>query len=327
MKNVPALVIAYASSDEVTSKNLLNTSNMATTNRFDRLCHFKRHFLFFFLCGQNTCLPRERIFSCVPTIFSLFVIITSEIRLTAKRFKNLEMEQGFILHCLLLCNMFPSFVAAIESFRMPNGIQIFLQTFRMIVEYLEDRTPTKINWTNVQKRINFKFIKAYLCYFVVVFFRLVIKSPVFGRRYELWSSFLWFYRSATILHAVFYIDLLRFLISSMAHSVESQRKALKKKRSFELNELIEIVNIVKYHHYQVGECLKIINDYFGPIFVAIAIDSIFTLTNTGYWFFHHWMKDTTVFVLFRKYLLNSFYSIRMILFPWDSNFLKLYTFP
>lgn len=275
---------------------------MEATSKVDRLCHFKRHFLFFFLCGQNSCLPRERFFSYVPTIFSLFIIFLSEIRLTEKRFKNLEMEQGFILHCLLLCNMFPSLIAAIESFRMPNGIQYFLQSFRMIIEYLETRTPTKINWKNVQKRISLKFKKAYLCYFVVIFFRLVIKSPVFGRRYEMWSSFLWFYRSATILHAVFYVDLLRFLISSVSHGIESQRKALKKKDSVELNELIDIVKTVKYHHYQVCECLQVINDHFGRIFVAIAVDSIFTLTNTGYWFFHHWVKETTVYVLFRKYI-------------------------
>lgn len=272
---------------------------METTVHTDKLCRFKRYFLFFSLFGQNIFRP-ENVFSYIPSILSLVLIILCKFRLTAKEFKDIDFEHKFVLYSLVVLNMLPILIAVLESFRMPKGTQYFMKIFDTIIEYLETKTSTKINWTKFQRRIALRFKMIFFCYIITALFRLSFRTPMHGRRYELWSTALRFYRTTTLLHIMFYVDLLNFLLSSVTSSVKAPTEALQEKQCFESKDVIKILKLVKLHHFQVWECFQVINEYFGRIFVAITLDSVYTILNTGYWTFYLWMSGQSTFVLLRK---------------------------
>lgn len=284
----------------------------------DKPHRIKRYFLFFCLFGQNVYLPENcpkiRFLSYISSIFSLFLIVLCQFRLGATKFKSIESEHTFILFALWVFNMIPSVVAAIESFRMPKKTQYLMEIFGNVTRFVEMRSLMKIDWKKFQNQMSLRFKVIFFCCIVSIFFRLIFRSPFYGRRSELLCIVLWFYRAATLLHVIFYIDLLNFLFSLVTSVVETQRKVLREKIFPEPDEVTKIVNVLKCHHFQVWECYRVINQIFGRIFIAVTLDSVCTITNTGYWAFYLWIQGQNVFILFRKYFLH------LIHFFYVSNF-------
>lgn len=266
---------------------------------------FKRYFTFYSLFGQNLCSPKKlrkpRAISCIPSILSLLVIVSCEVFLCCKRYEGIKSEFVSVLYSLMMMNMFPSLVAAVESFRMPKGTQQFIRIFNAVIEYLETRTPTKIAWKRIKRQISWRFRIVLGCYVISFVFRLIFISPTYGRWHEFWYTILWFFRTTTILHIIFYVDLLNVILSSVTSSVEIQRKLLSEQLNFRSKKVIQIVNQGKYHHFQVWECFQVINKYFGKILIASTIDSTYTVTNTGYCVFFLWMEGQDILIIFRKY--------------------------
>lgn len=275
---------------------------MEPTVRTNKLYQFKRYFQFFFLFGQDIKnMPNKRILSYIPAIVSLILVVFSESRLIAKDFSGIEAEHGIMLHSLMIVNMLPSLVAAVEIFRMSKGTQYFAKIFNIIIDGLKSKKSVKIEWKNVQKKIWSKILIIIVWYFLVIFFRFASRSPLYGRRYEIWSSILLFYRTASVFHTIFYVELITFLITTVTSDVEAQRQILAKKVFFDLKCVICIMKVVKLQHFQIWHCCQAINEHFGIIIIAIMIDSLFTVTVYGYFAFFFWDNDENLIVTIRKY--------------------------
>lgn len=276
---------------------------MKSTRQIDEMYQFKRYFQFFFLSGQNTIIPAsdKRVSSYIPTIVSLIVILLCEIRLAAKNFSGIEAEHAVMLHSLVILNMFPCLVAALESLRLSKGTQYFIEIFDIVIRRLEKRTSAKIAWKNVRKQTLSKIIVITVCCFLTTCFRFASRSPLNGRRFEIWATFLLFYKTASVLHITFYVDFLTFLISSVTSSVEVQRQVLRKKVFFDLKKVIYIMKLAKLQHLEIWECNREINRHFGTITIAIMIDSMFTITVSVYFGFFFWINDESFTVTIRKY--------------------------
>lgn len=281
---------------------------MNSTSGSIRLHRFKRHFFCFFILGQNACHPtnvtRKRFIHYLPSIFTLLLVLHSEYTLMTKRFKRVEKNHRVFLHSIMLINMMPSLIAAIESFRMPNGTIYLIKTFSAIIKYIEEKTLTKIDWELFHKKICLKHKRVLLCYFVTVFFRLWLRSPLYGRVYELSSAILWFYRIISVLHSVFYIDLLTLLMSSVSLAIRAQAKAIRHRVcSKSLCDVINILNDVKYQHFKLWQCAGMLNKYFGWILVIDFMDSAFSITYDGYsLFFSISVYGKNIFLHLRNYI-------------------------
>lgn len=298
---------------------------MDPTKRQIQSNRFKRYFSFYSLFGQNLYstkkLRKQRALSYIPSILSLCVIVSCEAFLSCKRYGGVKSEHVSVLYSLMMMNMFPSLVAAVESFRMPKGTRQFVRIFNAVIENLETRTTTKIAWKKFKRQISWRFSIVLGCYVISFVFRLVFPSPTYGRWYELWYTILWFFRTTTILHIIFYVDLLNILLSSVASSVEIQRKLSSGQFNFRPKNVIPIVNRIKFHHFQIWECFQVINKYFGNILIASTIDSTYTVTNTGYCVFFLWMEGHDILIIFRKYSLNQFNFISFHFFS-SSKFIE-----
>lgn len=282
----------------------------------NQLRKFRRYFICFFLFGQNACHPmnitRNRIIFYFPSVIALYLIIHCEHTLTAKRFMRTERDNEVILHSIMLINMVPSLIASIESFRLPNGTRNLLRIYSDIINYIEKLTEMKIAWEKFQREIYSKIKLVLIFFFITVFIRLWLRSPLYGRIYELSSAIMWFYRSMAVLHSVFYIDLFTLLFSSIGSSLNVHRKIILKKQSVKnLNGITDILRNVKCQHLKLWECGRLINEYFGWILSVIVVDSAFTVTNDGYWLFLSiTLYGRNIFLHLRKYIV--FYSLTFI---------------
>lgn len=283
---------------------------MKSSRDLNRFCRFRRYFICFHLFGLNACHPRnfakQRIIYYFPSIVALFLLIYCEHFLTAKRFKRTENENGMILHSIMLINMTPSVCASIESFRMPNGTRNLKQIYSDVINYIEKLMSVRIAWDNFHREIYSKFKLVLICFSVTVFFRLWLRSPLYGRVYELSSAILWLYRTMTVLHSIFYVDLLTLLISSISLTVKVHRKIIAKRKSpKKIDEITDILRNVKHQHMKLWECGQIINEYFGWTLLIVVIDSAFTVTNDGYWLFLSvTLYGRNIFFHLRKYAFS-----------------------
>lgn len=281
---------------------------MENTQHSDVVFCFKRYFQFFFLFGQNTSqpnknVPSKRIFSYMPTIFAMIFIIFCEQRLLLKVFGRIGRENKIMLHTMMMVNMLPGLISTIESFRIQKGTKKFVQIFNMVTERLKYCTSAKIVWKNVENQMRRKIIIIIVWCIFSVFFRLMWRSPLYGRRYEIWSLFLMFYRTASVFHIIFYVDLVKLLIASVSCSVEAQRQILRKKVFLDLKKVINIMKLAKLQHLQIWDCCQVINQYFPIIAITILIDSMYTMTIYGYFTFYFWRNDENLVVTMRKYFL------------------------
>lgn len=277
-------------------------------HRLNALNRFKRYFLFFFLIGQNVCFTKgpkfNRILSWIPSIFTIFLIIFSENYQSAKKFKEIERDHGVILQTLVWSNLLPSLFATIESFRMPYGTQCFDNLFSLIINQLETKTKLKISWQILHKQIFQRFKIICICLCVTILFRITFHSPLHGQRYEIMSLIVWFYKTMTLFHTMFYVELLNFLFSSITSRIDLTKIQHTSVWNIELclgiSEVINILNTLKFYHFQVWKCYQIINKHFGYIIIAITIDTAYTLANSSYWAFYYWMHGHNYLVYLQK---------------------------
>lgn len=293
---------------------------MNSTSQLVRLNRFKQYFLWFSILGQNSSYPlamqRKRFINYIPSIVTLIIVICSEHMLILKEFKRVERNQGVFLHSAMLINMMPSLSAVFESFRIPKGTAYLVKSFSTVIEYVEEKTLAKIDWEQFQKQIWFKNKWILIFYFITVFFRLWLRSPIYGRVYETSSAILGFFRIISVLHLVFYIDLLTFLHSTISSVVYAHAKAIRYRLSLKsLNQIINILNDVKYQHFKLWQCTQIFNKYFGWIIVIDVVDSAFSITYDGYWlFFSISIYGKNLFLHLRNYILFVMINVLCICF-------------
>lgn len=277
----------------------------------NQLYKFKWYFFYFLLFGQNTCIPivmmskKTRLILCLPSIVAFIVIFNSEYELTFKRFEAADIFSGMILHTIMLFNMFPSLSAALESFRMPKGTIPLLKTYTTIISYIEKKSLSCFDWNKYNDEIWSKTKLILITYFLMAFYRMSVESPLYGRLYEFSTAMLWFYRSISVIHFVFYIDLLTLQMSTIVFAVRAQAKAIRMTVSLKnLNELIQILKHVKILHFKLWQCSQIFNEYFGWVLVVVLIDSTFTMSVSGYIFFVSFTNHgENLFQPMRKYIL------------------------
>lgn len=277
---------------------------------------FKWHFLLFFLFGQNARLrdniPCKRLVFLIPTIVAIFFIVISAFGLCTEKFENLDIRHGFMVHFLILVPIIPGLSAVMQSVRMSKGTQAFANIINSLVEILEKQTFTQIAWEKFRKRITFKITLIVTWHLFSAFFRLVWMSPFYGRRFEIFASLILLYRMAAVYHMVFYVDLLTLLSSTIVQSVTKHRQNIQKKKSWQTNEIINFMLIVKTQHMQLWECIQVLNKHFGLIAVAIMIEAMFTTTSNGYWSFFYWTRGEKWLVVTRKYYLDFCFSISKV---------------
>lgn len=265
---------------------------------------FKWHFLLFFLFGQNTRLPNgvpcKPLIFLIPTIVAILLIAISAFGLSMEKFENLDNGHGLMVHFLILVPIFPGLSAVMQSVRISNGTHVFINIFNSLVESLEKQTFTQIAWGKFRKQITFKITIIVIWHLYSVFFRLVWMSPFYGRRFEILASLVLLYKMAATYHTVFYVDLLSLLSSAIVQSVTKQRQNIQKKRSWQANEIINFMLLVKTQHMQLWEGIQVLNKHFGLIAVAIMIETMFTTTSNGYWSFFYWIRGEKWLVIARK---------------------------
>lgn len=274
---------------------------------------FRGYFFFFFLFGQNRAQRKsvsiKGILSFMPTVVLLVLIVICEIRLSTKTFKGIAAEHNIMLHSVMLLNMLPCVVAAFESFRMPHGTKYLKKIINIIVERQESRKFRKVVWKNVEAGIWKKYILILICCYSASLFRLVSsQSPLFGRFVDIWSFVVLSYKTASLFHIIFYVDLLAFLISSVAANLEAERQLLRKRLFFSFKEVVDIMKTVKVQHFQLCDCCQVVTKHFGTITIAIMIDAMFTVAVYGYFTFFYWFNNERLTVTIRKYYFNcAFY--------------------
>lgn len=284
----------------------------------DTMNQFKRHILLHFLSGQNQ-LPfkTKNPFAYIPSIIALILTVFCSVKILTKKFKLLDFNDALVLHFTMSVHILPISVATIECFRMKNGSWQLLKTFARMMNRLESRLAIKVDWSCLRKQMICNAIGVAFSSFFLIFYRLVFRSTFYGHWFEFWTSIPLVYRIASMLHIMFYVDLVTFGMSSMVVGLDTLRKKriLTNNMISHPNEIRNIVNFVKLHHLQIWQCCQVINKYFGFIFIAIILDSVVTITNAAYWAFVYWMRGES-FIITMRNLFNYeyFYYIQNVFF-------------
>lgn len=282
----------------------------SASNKFHH--QFKCHFLLFFLFGQSiwlpNCIPCKRIVSLIPSIFSIFSIIYCSIGLALKKYETFFNTHVLFVQLQMLVNMLPGIFGAVQCIRLARKARHFnaplkILSFDKIIETLEKQTPIKVPWNCFQTRFTRKS-KIIVVFYSLMFILKFLLRPLNGQSLRIKSAFSMLYRTATVYHTVFYVDLFNLLSSSVNDSVKAHRQVLLEKNTIEVNDYIDVLYLIKIQHLQLWHCRQIIIKHFGYVIIVTMIDSTYTITASAFWAYHYLMSGFDWIAVTRKYYEN-----------------------
>lgn len=263
----------------------------------------------FHIFGQNTCIPIQSKFrtSYIPQIIAFAIFVLGIVVFTYELDKYSDIpSKNKVIWYLLWAVVVVDFYAIGQSFRMPSDTRYMMHSFALITNQMNQRLNTSICSGVLIKRFTVKVKIIVVSQFVL--FTIIFQSShlTHGFYVEFFHALLVIYRIASTAHIMFYTDFITFLMHSMKERLENVWLEYTVQRSSTeyIHRSTNILKHVKYFHYKLQSCQRVVNQCFGWIVVMIITETFLSATRSGYWAFHFIVSAEFSLVLFiRKYTL------------------------
>lgn len=245
----------------------------------------------FHILGQNRCIPIKSKYrtSCIPQIvaIALFIIGLTVFYYEFEKYTNIPLKQKLVWYLFLVIAVVGFFVIG-TSFLLPRDTQYVMHVSMKVIDKMNQRLNTSISSDLFIKKFSNKIKKFIIGEFI--FFGILFPTShiVHGIYVELfYHAVFLFYRLVAIVHVTFYIDLIAYVMHSMIERLEQvwQEYTLNRSSAEYIHRTTSILRHVKYYHYKMQCCHRVMNECFGWIIVLIVMETFLAATRTGYWAF------------------------------------------
>lgn len=271
-----------------------------------RIVTFKNYFFWFFVFGQNTCIPCDGsrrlkkicglpyippLLHCSLTLLSSYIVITNQ-------FRDISTNDDLVLIVRIASILIPNFFVIWQSFLMPRSTRRLVKTFEMLLAYLSQHFDLEVFSIYFTKNI-WREIKWIAVYEIISFLlRILYRSPINSRIADFFTAISTFYKTIAIIHAIFYVNFGRSLLLAINQQLETTAE-----KSLECEIELNIKNQIRFlKKIELCQFNKIFNERFGWVLIPFLIDAFLILTKSLYWIFLYQTSFQGYdFLILRKY--------------------------
>lgn len=264
-----------------------------------RANHLKQYLMWFYIFGQNSCIPiypsikNHRIFTRhIPQcIFMILTVICFHViyrELVGLSVKSRNKSKVFVCISILIV-ISPNACALWESFRMPSSTRYLIEVFMNTIISIEQKFNTTIPMEQFLKNFRNKTIKILICYFITSAYPLYTPTPFHGRGLEICVTIMIVYKTILVIHVCFYIEFISFFFTSIINILRDTTKDdyVLRLSVAHINEMVKILRHIKYFHYKLHGCCRVINERFGWILIMIVLQTTLSSIRSGFYIFNY----------------------------------------
>lgn len=274
-------------------------STFFSNNVISRTNHLKNYLLWFYIFGQNTCIPiypSNKNFN----IFIRYVPQAVTVLLTVLCFCGMYNDinkrsimsysnRGTMFAFISLTNTItPNIFAMCESFRLPESTRYLMSMFISISNSMERKFNTTIRMERFLNKFRIKIIKLVIFYSIASAYLVTISLHSSYYSIQL-NAAMNFFKIVVVAHICFYIEFISFFLESIKKVLDNTVKDdyVLRLSVAHINETVKILRYIKYFHYKIHGCCGIINKHFGWIIIAIVLESASSLIRSGFYIFFY----------------------------------------
>lgn len=295
---------------------------------FRDLNHF---YVLFFIFGQGPYYPlldphfsrkkiHSRVLMWLPLIFLIWIAILCSMIFFLNNHKPELKSNTMVLHIVKCIGFVPNFIVIYSNLVETINIRAINDKLNSICK----RLKMKLN-TEFQTK---KFKSAcYRLIFVMIFVSICIYSfrssnlNVYNQQTELAIFIMHLYKVMAVCHAIFYLNLFKFILVSINEGIEKMLRGPISLSQIILNtdcqrtkqHSINYFQQISFAYIKLWEVMKIFNTYCGWILIAIILDSTVCVTHAIYGFFLYFEAYTDVPI----YISRKYHKFNM--YRWETH--------
>lgn len=295
---------------------------------------FQSYLNFFFIFGQSTriqckkpvsCPKLKRFIELIPANFVfLFHMYASYDEIEHHydiHYKFYEKTSSAVFYIAILVAVFAHFSVIFQIMLHAQQCYRIWQSFEQVINYLKCRLGIKITFDKFKK----KYLRKVLLIISIYLTSFAVKGFLNHISTEKWSSHTFlmfihmFFMPFIKIHVIFYIDLINWFFQTTIDfiSAEIRKASINYCESYGIVENVEkyidILRHCKYLHFKQWKALKLINLYFGWIFIVICLVDFLQILYALIWFFLCTQAITYINILRKNIFIFAFFVLFFLL--------------
>lgn len=266
---------------------------------YSRLTYQARYYLWlFYLLGQNSLNPLKnrneyynKPINVAPAILSIVLSLCIAIAGIFYRFNYngfYEQTDSVVTYFLLALHFATNFVTMLQSLFYASDIELLLKKFETVRMQTKQYFHYDIEYEHFSKGYRRKASIVLIFFCVSALIRSFFKSAKTHIVVQTAQMLLLGYTLTDNLHALFYIQMLLFFLSSLISCVKNltiQSKLIYKVQLDGNTIMANNLRYVKQIHYLLFNISMLINNRFGWSLIALMILNFVEVAYTSYWIF------------------------------------------
>lgn len=249
----------------------------------------------FYLFGQSpayiqlkTFHPNKFVTHILTILFLiLFLILLPIIAMFQHDSSNSYSLTNHFVNLLFLFTIFLcSIVVCVTALCLPNHMQSLAIKFEFIIHYLAEQLQIYFKLKQFIQIYYFKCALIFFSWLLVIIIKTKIATNIIPIKLFTAWSFLLLMKTITVMHILFFIDLLHCSYKALNSHCESISCGILVKTAYSTNiTYVSVLRHYKYMHFKLWACGNIINQYFGWILLILFVISCLEVTYALYWVF------------------------------------------
>lgn len=283
---------------------------------------FKYFYGIFYIFGQATYYPinvknqiKSKFWMFLPFIlFSINILVCSMVFLKSE-FHNVKQSRNIVVYSLRFTAFVPNFIVIFESLNHPYGIRAINHRLSFIYNFLRIKFKTQFQLHKFKSECFIDFCTCFGVITIATIIRMNILT-LYDLNTEIAIFFMQMYKTLAILHALFYMNLFKFVLISINDGILKRdfgkiilSQVILNAESTRSNRLSMIcLQQTRLIHLKLWEAMKVYNKYFGWSLLAIMLESIISSTNAFYGAFIHFAdSENFIQLMIRKFVIIFVY--------------------
>lgn len=271
--------------------------------------HLQSVFLWFFILGQNNYLSifnsKSRTLRILYSVFrGIFLIsISSLIIVMLYNIKSVIDSVSFTV-------FIPNFLAIIESWFFASSLSTIISDINDSLDYLENNMNAKIYLNKFVRNFHKKIIFSTMILVLEFIYKFLVSTPIYNFHSNLLLTIACTYKHFTILHAIFFIDLQKFILFSINDKINPpQIDKINKNLITPLPfvDAMQALHHMKITYLKVSRISENINKRFGYLLLFFLIHFPINVIHLIYSIFFYIFTYSNYRVLIIRKLFNNFY--------------------